>query len=46
MAVMHFRKFAIAYCKLHPQRRKTQKALASAKTADDFLAAVKQWYML
>jgi nifR3 family TIM-barrel protein len=45
-AVRHFRKFAIAYCKLHPLRRKAQKALVSAKSADDFLATVKQWYRL
>jgi len=43
-AIRHFRKFAIAYCKLHPQRRKTQKALVSAKSAEEFLAIVKQWY--
>jgi nifR3 family TIM-barrel protein len=46
MALLHFRKFAIQYCKLHPSRKKAQKALFSAKTADDFLAAVKQWYAL
>ncbi len=44
--IRHFRKFAIAYCKLHPLRRKAQKALFSAKTAEEFLAAVKQWYIL
>jgi nifR3 family TIM-barrel protein len=42
--IRHFRKFAIAYCKQHPLRRKAQKALFSAKTAEEFLAAVKQWY--
>jgi nifR3 family TIM-barrel protein len=45
-AVRHFRKFAIAYCKHHPKRRKAQKALASAQTPQDFLAAVKLWYGL
>ncbi|MGD0553097.1 MAG: tRNA-dihydrouridine synthase family protein [Sedimentisphaerales bacterium] len=45
-AVTHFRKFAIAYCKLHPLRRKVQKALFATKTAEEFLAAVKQWYGL
>ncbi len=45
-AITRFRKFAINYCKIHPQRRKAQKALVSAKTAEEFLAAVKQWYML
>jgi tRNA-dihydrouridine synthase B len=43
-AIMHFRKFIVAYCKLHPLRKKAQKALFSAKTAEEFLAVVKQWY--
>jgi nifR3 family TIM-barrel protein len=43
-AIMHFRKFAIAYCKLHPLRKKAQKALFSAESAEEFLAVVKQWY--
>lgn len=45
-AVRYFRKFVIAYCKLHPLRKKTQKALFSAKTSEEFLAVVKQWYGL
>jgi len=44
--VRYFRKFAIAYCKLHPLRRKAQKALVSAKTTEEFLAVVKHWYGL
>jgi tRNA-dihydrouridine synthase B len=44
--IMHFRKFAIAYCKVHPSRKKAQKALASVKSAEEFLAVVKQWYGL
>lgn len=44
-AIARFRKFAINYCKVHPQRRKAQKDLVSAKTAEEFLAGVKQWYM-
>jgi nifR3 family TIM-barrel protein len=43
-AIRYFRKFAIAYCKLHPLRKKAQKALFSAKTAEEFLAVVQQWY--
>jgi tRNA-dihydrouridine synthase B len=43
-SVMHFRKFAIAYCKLHPQRKKVQKELVAAKTAEELLALVKEWY--
>ena len=45
-AVRHFRKFAIAYCKLHPLRKKAQKALLSTSNAEEFLAVVKQWYSL
>jgi len=45
-AIRYFRKFAVAYCKLHPLRKKAQKALFSAKTAEEFLAAVEQWYGL
>ncbi len=44
--LMHFRKFAIAYCKLHPQRRKAQKFLISAKNADEFISLIRQWYSL
>ena len=43
-AARYFRKFASAYCKLHPQRRKVQKAFFAAKTTEEFLAVVKQWY--
>jgi tRNA-dihydrouridine synthase B len=45
-AIRYFRKFAVAYCKLHPFRKKAQKALFSAKTTEEFLAVVKQWYGL
>ena len=45
-AIKHFRKFAICYCKLHPQRKKTQRAFFSAKTTEEFLAVVQQWYGL
>jgi nifR3 family TIM-barrel protein len=45
-AITHFRKFAIAYCKLHPLRRKVQKTLFATKTAEEFLAVVKQWYCM
>ena len=45
-AIRHFRKFAIAYCRLHPSRKKAQKALLASKTADEFLTVVKQWYRL
>jgi tRNA-dihydrouridine synthase B len=42
--VMHFRKFAIAYCKLHPQRKKAQKAFSSVNSANDFSSVVQRWY--
>ena len=45
-AIMHFRKFVIAYCKLHPLRKKAQKAFFAAKTAEEFLSVVQQWYGL
>jgi tRNA-dihydrouridine synthase B len=44
--VMHFRKFAIAYCKLHPQRKKAQKAFSTVKSIDEFSSVVKRWYEL
>lgn len=43
-AVRYFRKFSAAYCRLHPSRKKAQKALFTAKTIDEFVAAVEQWY--
>ncbi|MDD5064512.1 MAG: tRNA-dihydrouridine synthase family protein [Phycisphaerae bacterium] len=43
-AIRYFRKFAVAYCKIHPSRKKAQKALFTAKTDEEFFAAVKQWY--
>lgn len=45
-AVIRFRKFAAAYCRLHPQRKKAQKAFFSAKTAEELPAVIKQWYGL
>jgi tRNA-dihydrouridine synthase B len=43
-AAGYFRKFSAAYCKLHPSRRKAQETFFAAKTVEEFLAAVKQWY--
>jgi nifR3 family TIM-barrel protein len=43
-AIRYFRKFAVAYCRSHPSRKKAQKALFTAKTAEEFLAAVTEWY--
>ena len=43
-AVRYFRKFASAYCKLHPMRKNAQKATLAAKTVEEFQAAIQQWY--
>lgn len=43
-AIPIFRKFIVGYCKLHPQRKKAQKALISAASAEELLAAVRSWY--
>ena len=43
-AVRYFRKFAVAYCKLHPLRKKAQKTILLAKTTEEFFAAIQQWY--
>ena len=45
-AIMHFRKFVVAYSRLHPSRKKAQKALFGAKNSEQFYDAVKQWYGL
>jgi nifR3 family TIM-barrel protein len=45
-AIMHFRKFIVAYCRLHPLRKKAQKALFSANNAEQILDAIRQWYNL
>jgi tRNA-dihydrouridine synthase B len=43
-AAGYFRKFSVAYCKHHPQRKKAQEALFAAKSAEEFLDLVKHWY--
>jgi nifR3 family TIM-barrel protein len=43
-AVRYFRKFAVGYCRRHPQRKQVQMALMGAKTGDEVLAVIKQWY--
>jgi tRNA-dihydrouridine synthase len=43
-AVMHFKKFSVAYCKLHPMKKKAQMAMVGAKTAEELLDTVKEWY--
>jgi nifR3 family TIM-barrel protein len=45
-SIRYFRKFAAAYCKLHPQRKQTLQRLLSAGTQADFLAAIDDCYCL
>jgi nifR3 family TIM-barrel protein len=42
--VRYFRKFLAQYCRLHPQRRKAQRALMESLTKDQLLATIEQWY--
>jgi tRNA-dihydrouridine synthase len=42
--VRYFRKFLAQYCRLHPQRRKAQRALMESLTKDQLRAAIEQWY--
>jgi tRNA-dihydrouridine synthase B len=42
--INRFRKFILAYCRLHPQRRKAQKSLFAAKDRGQLFAAIEQWY--
>ncbi len=43
-AVCHFRKFAVNYCKRHPQRKKTMLAILAAKSRQQVVDAIKHWY--
>jgi len=43
-AVGYFRKFMVGYAKRHPQRKKVLMTLLAAKTADQLLAGIEQWY--
>jgi tRNA-dihydrouridine synthase B len=42
----YFRKFLVNYCKLHPERRKVQKALLAVRKQEELVPAIKQWYGL
>ena len=44
--IRYFRKFLVNYCKLHPERRKVQKALLAVRKQDELVPAIKQWYGL
>ena len=43
-SVRYFRKFAVGYCKHHPQRKMIQADLIAARNRDELYAAVKKWY--
>ena len=43
-AIRFFRKFAVGYCKRHPQRKKVQMDIMAAKTYEQMIDAIKQWY--
>ncbi len=43
-SVRYFRKFAVGYCKHHPQRKMVQADLIAARSRDELYAAVKKWY--
>ncbi len=43
-AIRFFRKYLIQYCRLHPERKQTQKVLLAAKDRKQLLDAIKQNY--
>ena len=43
-AIRYFRKFLIRYCRLHPERKKAQKALLAANSKIQLLAEIERWY--
>ncbi|MDR4498726.1 MAG: tRNA-dihydrouridine synthase family protein [Candidatus Scalindua sp.] len=43
-SVRYFRKFAVGYCRRHPQRRQVQAELIAARNRDELYAAVRKWY--
>ena len=43
-AVRYFRKFAVGYCRRHPNRKMVQIELMAAKNKDEVLATIKRWY--
>ncbi len=42
--IRYFRKFAVGYCKRHPQRKDSQMALINVRNRDQIYAAVKEWF--
>lgn len=43
-AVRYFRKFLVAYCKLHPHRKKAQQALLATENKKQLTCEIKKWY--
>jgi len=43
-AVRYFRKFAVNYCRHHPQRKKAQQSLLAAESKNEVFDAIKKWY--
>jgi tRNA-dihydrouridine synthase B len=42
--IRYFRKFAVGYCKRHPQRKDSQMAIINVRNRDQIYAAVKEWF--
>jgi len=42
--IRYFRKFAVGYCKRHPDRKAAQMALITVRNRDQIYAAVKEWF--
>jgi nifR3 family TIM-barrel protein len=43
--IRYFRKFAVGYCKRHPQRKEVQMAIIKVRNRDDIYAAVREWFL-
>ncbi|MBW8014942.1 MAG: tRNA-dihydrouridine synthase family protein [Planctomycetes bacterium] len=42
--IRYFRKFAVGYCKRHPERKKAQMAIISVRNRDQVYAVVREWF--
>ncbi|MBE0535462.1 MAG: tRNA-dihydrouridine synthase family protein [Phycisphaerae bacterium] len=45
-AAPFFRKFVTGYCKRHPQRKKAQMAIIAAKTRQQLVAEITEWFQV
>lgn len=43
-AIPFFRKFAVSYCKRHPQRKKVQLEIFDARTTNQLKETINKWY--